>query len=150
MGDQWDNRLHTLSRDECFELMRGQLQLGRIGYVNDGVPVILPVNFVVDGDSVVFVTASGSKLSWLRNHTRVAFEVDRGRPLDESGWSVLVNGTAQEVSDPAELEVLRRGPLHSWAVASGEHWIRVSLDNVSGRRLARRVRKVGSEVEVGG
>ena len=149
MGDQWESRLQKLSRAECVELLRSQLNLGRIGYVVDGVPVILPVNFVVDGESVVFVTASGSKLSWLSNHTRVSFEVDRGRPLDESGWSVLVHGTAQEVTDSAELELLRRGPLHSWAVASGEHWVRVSLDEVSGRRLTRRVRKVGSEVAVG-
>ena len=70
-------------------------------------------------------------------------------PSMSPAGSVLVHGTAQEVTDSAELELLRRGPLHSWAVASGEHWVRVSLDEVSGRRLARRVRKVGSEVAVG-
>jgi uncharacterized protein len=149
MGDQWDSRLHKLNRGECIELLRSHPDLGRIGYVIDGVPVILPVNFVVDGESVVFVTARGSKLSWLRNHTRVAFQVDHGRRLDESGWSVLVHGTAQEVTDSAELESLRRGPLHSWAIASGEHWVRISLDEISGRRLARRVREVGSAAEVG-
>jgi uncharacterized protein len=149
MGDQWESRLHKLSRAECIELLRSHLHLGRIGYVIDGLPVILPVNFVVDGESVVFVTAKGSKLSWLSNHMRVAFQADHGRRLDESGWSVLVHGTAQEVTDPAELEMLRQGPLHSWAVAPGEHWIRISLDEISGRRLARRVREVGSDVDVG-
>jgi nitroimidazol reductase NimA-like FMN-containing flavoprotein (pyridoxamine 5'-phosphate oxidase superfamily) len=149
MGDQWESRLHKLNRAECIELLRSHPDLGRIGYVIDGVPVILPVNFVVDAESVVFVTARGSKLSWLSSHTRVAFQVDHGRRLDESGWSVLVHGTAQEVTDSAELEALRRGPLHSWAVASGEHWVRISLDEISGRRLARRVREVGSDVEVG-
>jgi nitroimidazol reductase NimA-like FMN-containing flavoprotein (pyridoxamine 5'-phosphate oxidase superfamily) len=150
MDDQWGGRLHKLSRDECVELLRGHRHLGRIGYVVDGVPVIVPVSFAVDGESVVFVTARGSKLSWLSNHRRVAFEVDHGRPLDESGWSVLVHGTAQEVTDPAALELLRRGPLRSWAVTSGEHWVRVSHDEVSGRRLARRVRTAGSEVEFEG
>jgi uncharacterized protein len=150
MGDQWEGRLHKLSRAECIELLRSHLHVGRIGYVVDGVPMILPVNFVVDGESVVFLTAGGSKLSWLSNHARVAFQADHGRRLDESGWSVLVHGAAQEVTDSAELELLRRGPLHSWAVASGEHWIRISLEDVSGRRLARRVREAGSEVESGG
>jgi uncharacterized protein len=149
MGDRLEGRLHKLNRAECVELLRSRRHLGRIGYVVDGVPVILPVNFAMDGESVVFVTASGSKLSWLSTHTRVAFQVDHGRPLDESGWSVLVHGTPQEVTDPAELELLRRGPLHSWAVAAGEHYVRISLDEVSGRRLARRVRDVGSIVEVG-
>jgi uncharacterized protein len=149
MGDQRESRLNELSRAECIELLRSQRHLGRIGYVVNGVPMILPVNFAVDGEFVVFVTAKGSKLSWLGSHTRVAFQVDHGRPLDESGWSVLVHGTAQEVTDAAELEPLRRGPLHSWAVASGEHWIRISLDEISGRRLRRRSRALGSEVEVG-
>lgn len=147
MGDQWESRLQKLTRDECMELLRGQLLLGRIGYVVEGVPVILPVNFAVDGESVVFVTARGSKLSWLSNHARVAFEVDVGRPLDESGWSVLIHGTAHEVADPVELEALRQGPLHSWAVSPAEHWVRISLDEISGRRLRRRVREVGPDAE---
>jgi nitroimidazol reductase NimA-like FMN-containing flavoprotein (pyridoxamine 5'-phosphate oxidase superfamily) len=149
MGDQWEGRLQKLTRGECMELLRSKLHLGRVGYVIEGVPVILPVNFVVDGESVVFVTAKGSKLSWLSNHSRVAFEADRGRPLDESGWSVLVHGSAQEVTDEAELETLRQGPLHSWAVPAGEHWVRISLDEISGRRLRRRVREVGSDAEPG-
>lgn len=147
MGDQWESRLQKLNRAECIELLRSELRLGRIGYVVDGLPMIVPVNFAVDGESVVFVTAAGSKLSWLSTHTRVAFQVDHGRPLDESGWSVLVHGTAQEVTDPAELELLRGGPLHSWAVAAGEHYVRVTIAEVSGRRLARRVREVGSAAE---
>jgi len=149
MGDQWESRLQKLTRDECVELLRSQLRLGRIGYVVEGVPVILPVNFVVDGESVVFVTARGSKLSWLSTHSRVAFEVDLGRPLDESGWSVLIHGTAHEVTDPVELEALRQGPLHSWAVSPDEHWVRISLDQISGRRLRRRVREVGPDAEAG-
>jgi uncharacterized protein len=147
MGDQWASRLQKLTRDECMELLRSQLHLGRVGYVVEGVPVILPVNFMVDGESVVFVTARGSKLSWLSTRSRVAFEVDVGRPFDESGWSVLVHGTAHEVTDPDELAALRQGPLHSWAVSPDEHWVRISLDEISGRRLRRRVRKVGRDAE---
>jgi uncharacterized protein len=149
MGDQWASRLQKLTRDECMELLRSQLHLGRVGYVVEGVPVILPVNFMVDGESVVFVTARGSKLSWLSTRSRVAFEVDAGRPLDESGWSVLVHGTAHEVTNPDELEALRQGPLHSWAVSPDEHWVRISLDEISGRRLRRRVREVGPDDEAG-
>jgi len=147
MSDQRDGRLQELSRDECLELLRGGNFLGRIGYVVDGLPIILPVNFVVDGESVVFSTARGSKLSWLSSHNRVAFQADHGRPLDRSGWSVLVHGTAREVTDPAELEALRQGPLHSWTVPSAEHWVRVSVDAISGRRLERDVREVGLDAE---
>ncbi len=147
MSDQQESRLHELTREECMELLRSRPLFGRIGYVVDGVPVIVPVNFIVDGESVVFSTAKGSKLSWLTNHGRVAFEVDHGRPLDRSGWSVLVRGTALEVTDPARLKALAEGPLHSWAVPSADHWVRISIDEVSGRRVERDVRAPGTDTE---
>ncbi len=124
MTKQQEGRLQEVTRDECLELLRSHTFLGRIGYVVEGLAVILPVNFAVDGDSVVFNTVKGSKLSWLSNHSRVAFEADYGRVHDRSGWSVLVHGTAREVTEPAELEALLQGPLHSWAEPSAEHWVR--------------------------
>jgi hypothetical protein len=39
------------------------------------------------------------------------------------------------VTDPQELEELRRGPLKSWATPESEHWIRISIDQISGRRI---------------
>jgi nitroimidazol reductase NimA-like FMN-containing flavoprotein (pyridoxamine 5'-phosphate oxidase superfamily) len=86
MSDQPESRLQELTRDQCLDLLESQLFLGRIGYVVDGLPIIVPVNFVVDGESVVYSTATGSKLSWLSNHSRVAFQADHGRPADRSGW----------------------------------------------------------------
>jgi uncharacterized protein len=145
MSDQHTARLQKLTRFECLELLRSEPFLGRIGYVVNGLSVIFPVNFVVDGESLVFSTAKGSKLSWLNNHSRVAFEADHGRPLDRSGWSVLVHGTAHEVTDAAELDTLRRGPLQSWAIPSAEHWVRITIDEISGRRLERIVRRIAPD-----
>ena len=147
MNERNDTRLHTLTRDECIGLLRGRF-LGRIGYSVDGLPIIVPVNFVVDGGSIVFSTNRGSKLSWLSNHTRVAFQADHGRPLDQSGWSVLVHGMAMEVTDPGEIAGLQLGPLRSWAVGPDDHWVRISIDEVSGRRLERRIRAVDVSVAV--
>jgi len=65
----------------------------------------------------------------------VAFEVDASRPLYHSGWSVAVQGTAHEIVDAAQLDRLRRGPLKSWAVRPSAHWVRISIEEVSGRRL---------------
>lgn len=144
MTDLPESRLHELTRDQCLDLLRSHLFLGRIGYVVDGLPIIVPVNFVVDGESVVYSTAKGSKLSWLSNHSRVAFQADHDRPSDRSGWSVLIHGTAREVTDPAEVETLREGSLRSWAVPSADHWVRISIDRISGRRLERGVRRVAT------
>jgi uncharacterized protein len=144
MSDQPESRLQELTRDQCLDLLESHLFLGRIGYVVDGLPIIVPVNFVVDGESVVYSTAKGSKLSWLSNHSRVAFQADHGRPADRSGWSVLIHGTAREVTDPAELEALRAGSLRSWAFPAADHWVRISIDHISGRRIERGVRRVAT------
>ena len=108
-------RIEPLDQDECMRLLAFKSFVGRVGFVVDGQPYVLPVNYIADGDSVVFCTGSGTKLTALKGGARVAFEVDDSRPLYHAGWSVLVTGVAAEVTDEAELDRLRRGPLRSWA-----------------------------------
>jgi nitroimidazol reductase NimA-like FMN-containing flavoprotein (pyridoxamine 5'-phosphate oxidase superfamily) len=128
--------IETIGRHECMHLLAHRSFVGRVAFAVDGQPLVLPVNYVVDGTSVVFRTAAGTKLRALRGGARVAFEVDDGRPLDRAGWSVLVTGIAEEITDHRDLDRLRRGPLHSWAAPAADHWIRVTIDEVSGRRMA--------------
>jgi uncharacterized protein len=129
-----ERQLTTLTREECLERLQGAA-VGRIGYVADGMATIIPVNFaLIDGD-IVFCMAKGSTLSWLSLRGRVAFEADESRPADHEGWSVLVRGVAREVTHPEELAVLRRGPLRSWLRSPHEHWVRISIETMSGRAL---------------
>lgn len=44
-------QLEELTVDECMALLDGRSSVGRIGYVVDGVPVIVPVNYELDGDT---------------------------------------------------------------------------------------------------
>ena len=97
--------------------------------------MVLPVNYRADADSVVFCTADGSKLSYLKDGTPAAFEIDAARSATRSGWSVVVQGTAREVTDEGELYELRHGPLKSWATDASEHWIRISIEQISGRKI---------------
>jgi nitroimidazol reductase NimA-like FMN-containing flavoprotein (pyridoxamine 5'-phosphate oxidase superfamily) len=101
----------------------------------DGRPIILPVNYIFDGDSVVFSTASGTKLDAVVGGADVAFEVDDSVPLHHSGWSVLVRGHAEVISDPGDLARLRHGPLRPWVKGARANWVRISLDEISGRRI---------------
>jgi len=39
------------------------------------------------------------------------------------------------VTDPEVLDRLRRGPLKSWAVPAAQHWVRISIDAISGRQI---------------
>jgi uncharacterized protein len=136
MSELYEPHLTTLTREECLELLRGAV-VGRIGYVSDGMAIIIPVNFAMLDDDIVFCTSKGSKLSWLNLRGRVAFEVDENRPADHEGWSVLIRGVAREVTHPEELAVLRRRPVHSWLRSPHEHWVRISIEAMSGRALHR-------------
>jgi len=127
--------VEEMSRTDALDRLQLHGFVGRVAFVVDGRPMIMPVNYLADRDAIVFCTGEGTKLSTLRGGAPVAFEVDDSRPFDHSGWSVIVDGTASEITDPEELTWLRRGPLKSWAVQPTAHWIRVTYDHVSGRRI---------------
>ena len=122
--------LVELTRAECFELL-GRLEVGRFA-VNRraGSPYVVPVNYVVDDDCVVFRSGPGTKLSALRDRP-VSFEVDWVDPIHRVGWSVLVEGIAHEMTP----EEAARLELDAWAPGLLSHWIRIIPGSVTGRRI---------------
>jgi nitroimidazol reductase NimA-like FMN-containing flavoprotein (pyridoxamine 5'-phosphate oxidase superfamily) len=130
-----DHRWQELTEDECRRLL-GERHLGRLALVDADGPVILPVNYTLDGGVVVFRTDPGSKLDAAAAGTTVAFEVDAADERDRTGWSVVVRGRAAEVSDPADLERLRALPLYPWAPGAKAHYVRIRPASVTGRRIA--------------
>jgi nitroimidazol reductase NimA-like FMN-containing flavoprotein (pyridoxamine 5'-phosphate oxidase superfamily) len=137
MGGQFDrNGLEILSRAECLQLLAGA-RVGRVGLSVGALPAVLPVNFALVDDAIVLRTAAGSKLDAALVNAVVAFEVDSIDPLYHTGWSVLVQGVASEVMDPAERERLLAAPLRPWADHDRDRFVRICLDLVSGRRLVQ-------------
>lgn len=128
------SRLEELSEDEARHLLGYGSYVGRVGFVRDGHPVILPVNYLYDDESVIFRTASGTALSNLDGES-VAFEVDTNTPLAHAGWSVLALGRVERIGDAATVERLRRGPLRSWAWRGANDWFRIRIERISGRRI---------------
>jgi uncharacterized protein len=135
MTEPAQRMVEHMSRVEALDRLQHHGFVGRIAFIVDGRPMIMPVNYLAESDALFFCTGQGTKLSTLRDGVSVAFEVDDSRPLDRSGWSVVVEGKASEVTDPKELERLLRGPLKSWAVGPSAHWIRVTYEHVSGRQI---------------
>src|SRR4051812_7198360 len=82
-----------LNRFDCDKLLRTN-HGGRLGFLNDGWPAILPVNYVLAGNDIVIRTDAGSKFASIRRGAEVSFEIDAIDPLYRSGWSVLVYGNA--------------------------------------------------------
>ncbi len=127
--------LQVLSVDDC----RAHLTVGavgRIGFVEEGGPVILPVNYTMDGHAVVFRSAAGSKLSLGMMQRPVCFEVDDWDTQTHTGWSVLAKGVADEVLDEEEIARLEQLPVRPWSRPDlRDHWIRIMVEELTGRRI---------------
>lgn len=124
----------VLSRAQCWDRLRAA-PVGRLAFVNHDDPVILPVNHAVDGDTIVFRTARGSKLLAGDAGLRVAFEVDGFDAERRTGWSVLVRGTALTVADVETAARLDRLGVEPWAdLVDRPYWIRIVVHSVTGRQ----------------
>lgn len=127
--------LETLDPATCLILIRG-VQVGRIAWAeDDGAVDVLPVNFVMDADDLVFTTAPGAKLDAVRAGRPLTFEADDLEPALQTAWSVLLTGPAEIVTDPGEVERLRTLPLTPWAHPGPGSFIRLTPRGVTGRRI---------------
>ena len=126
--------LEVLSWAQCLRLIRRRT-IGRVVLSVDSLPAAFPVNYGFLDDDVVFRTAPASKLSAALEGAVVAFQVDRLDPVLQSGWSVLVRGRADVLSDPDDL--IRAGRLGLRPTAPGERpfFVRIRSEMVSGRRF---------------
>jgi nitroimidazol reductase NimA-like FMN-containing flavoprotein (pyridoxamine 5'-phosphate oxidase superfamily) len=127
-------RWQELTRSNCFDLLARQ-NFGRLAFVDDLGPIVVPVNYVLDRHMVVIRTDEGAKLDAAIRGVKVAFEIDWADAAGGSGWSVLVRGEAVAVTDPAELERLRDLPISPVAPGRKPHYIRVMPALVTGRRI---------------
>jgi nitroimidazol reductase NimA-like FMN-containing flavoprotein (pyridoxamine 5'-phosphate oxidase superfamily) len=137
MDDQAVVWMDDLLPEVCWTLL-AQTPIGRVGFVFEGTPKVLPVNHVVDEGTVVFRTAASTILHTLGEGTPVAFEVDGADRDAETGWSVVVEGRVVELHDRDELARLARVGLEPWAPDERDHWLRIVPTSVSGRAISRR------------
>jgi hypothetical protein len=123
--------LVRLTAEECWELLTSRA-VGRLAYVaRQGVPDVVPVNYVVDGRTIVVRTGPGPKLQAAQRREVVAFEVDVIDEETHTGWSVVVHGRAEEL--PRQQS--RHPEPAPWANGPRLHTVRITARHVAGRRL---------------
>lgn len=128
--------LEILHLADCFRLL-GSVPVGRIAFAAGGEVVILPVNFGVDGQDVVFRTGAGSKLASLEVGHCVGFEADAYDAAAHTGWSVVVSGLAEVLKSEAECARLDALGLRPWGgEAADRAWVRIRPAKTSGRHIA--------------
>jgi len=128
--------LIELDEAECLRLLAGS-EIGRVVFTEAALPAALPVNYLLDGEEIVFRTGDGSKLAAASRNAVVAFQVDRIDSETRTGWTVLAVGEAYEVVVPERLAELAGRLPEPWAPNRTAHTIAVPLQRLTGRRLVR-------------
>jgi nitroimidazol reductase NimA-like FMN-containing flavoprotein (pyridoxamine 5'-phosphate oxidase superfamily) len=123
-----------LSRSECEKLL-AERSVGRVGISAPTGPQIFPVTYAYYAKTIVFRTSPYGVLSSLERHTRVAFEIDDIDEERESGWSVLVMGAAEKVTQRYTVSTLwKEGPV-PWASGTRNLFIAITPDSITGRAV---------------
>lgn len=125
--------LGVLDESACLSLL-GTRSIGRLGFSAGALPVVFPVNFVLDGESVVFRTESGEKLRAAEQGAVACFQADDIDPFSHTGWSVLVTGRLGVVGEDRG-EWARSLPLVPWGPARSGVFVELPVELASGRVL---------------
>ena len=124
-----------LSYAKCLELLSAG-DLGRAAVSTPDGPHIVPVNYAVYEESVVFRTTPWSVPGSQPPGALMAFEVDVADHERQLGWSVVARGRAGVVDDPAELAAIRSfWDPRPWAGGVRPVYVRLRWRELTGRRL---------------
>ena len=99
-------RLESLDQRECHSLLATH-SMGRVAFTQHALPAIRPVNYTLQGTHIVLRTRADGLAAQLDGQV-VAFEIDDVDADTESGWSVVVTGTARVVRETTDLVGARR------------------------------------------
>lgn len=125
--------LHDIPRLECLQLL-GLARVGRIVYADDEGPIALPVNFRMDGETVLFRVSPASEMYQRLRDANVSFQVDRLDDFHQTGWSVVVRGTSSYV-ETEDLPAQHSAHPLPWARGFRPVHVRIRPTLISGRRL---------------
>jgi len=124
-----------LSISECVRLLRSGVT-GRVAVWGLDGPYVLPLNYSVLEDAVVLCTTPTSVLGIHGADSQAAFEVDYFNYARQVGWSVMVRGHLELLT---EADVLDRGIRNwqprPWASGPRTLYLQLRWTEISGRKL---------------
>lgn len=128
------NGLTVLDEADCYRHL-GRSGIGRVAVSVGALPAIFPVNYALHAGRIYFRTAPGTKLTAATQNAVIAFEVDRYDKFAHTGWSVLVIGRSDVITDSDELDELQTLPLARWARRGEASLVRLEPELISGRAM---------------
>ena len=128
--------IDDLDEEVCWRLVNSAV-VGRVGFVLDGAPVILPSTSTWTGahrdPDRADVAARGRRRRCrgrVRDRPRGRVRRDR---LERAG-----PGLGEEVTAASERTELESLPLHPWAPGPRDRWIRIRPTQITGRAISRK------------
>jgi uncharacterized protein len=121
-----------LDHDECWAALRAD-EFGRLAYRLGEEINLVPLNYAVDGDTLLFRTAEGSKLLGIVMDPEVVFEIDSYD--EESAQSVVVRGRAR-LLDEHEAHRADATRLRPWVPTLKYNVVEIEPVALTGRRFA--------------
>ena len=125
MSDQ--NPVHVLHPEESWGFLR-EHEFGRLAFHLVGEVHLTPINYALDGEHIVFMTAEGSKLFGVTANPDVAFEVDE--IVGERATSVICRTLEGQAA-----YVVERLPVRPWIDTPKSVVVAIEVDEISGRRF---------------
>ena len=125
--------LEALSRRESIELLSRQV-VGRVVFTHSALPAVVPVTFAIRDDAVMIRTAQGTRLAAAADRGVLAFEADEIDPVARTGWSVVVTGVAELVTDLMQQDFIE-SVVEPFVPRDDDVYVRLPLTVVTGRRV---------------
>ncbi|QCB29109.1 pyridoxamine 5'-phosphate oxidase family protein [Corynebacterium endometrii] len=128
--DNHNEAINKMAKEESLERLATQ-ELGRLVVRRKDDMDIFPVNYALDGESVYFRTAEGSKLFSVSLNHDVLFEVDHVE--GDKAWSVVIKGEAEVLKSYQDIEKADELPLKPWLPTLKYNYVRINAREISGR-----------------
>ena len=134
-GEEYPMR--ELSEEECWERLAGE-HFGRLAFLMVDELHLVPINYALDGRSLLFRTAGGNKLFAVVLSHDVVFEIDHVSEQQNLAWSVIVRGFPRLLEEDEAHRAEQVG-LRSWVDIRKDSVVEITATSVSGRefRLTR-------------
>ena len=126
--------LLEIAPEACARLVRKGV-VGRVALCAADGPHIVPINYSVVDDFLVFRTSPYSVLGTFGRNSVLAFEVDHIDSGKSYSWSVVVRGRCQWVDDAETIARIEAVGAPPWASGSRHLYLRLPLTTITGRQL---------------
>jgi hypothetical protein len=126
--------LVSMVRADCLARIEDQ-NVGRVAYVEDGWPVIVPVNYTAHEGAIMIRSLPGGKVEAAHRREIVCLEIDGFDEQNRHGWSVLAHGHLEVIADQAALRIAWEHDPDPWVDGGDWFWLRIVPLSVTGRTI---------------